>query len=90
MSYLRHLRTLHHAPRHGERRAEQQARALQRCRRGQHSMHNTLVAGEQLCTTCGLRTYCPLCIPAYRSQYPLSRAHAFLCAMHRRQEGGNQ
>lgn len=90
MSYLRSLRSLRTPPcitHHGRSCAEQHARALERCRMGRHTMRDTLATGEQRCTTCGFITYCPLCIPTYRIQHPTSRAHAFLRAMHRSQEG---
>jgi hypothetical protein len=50
------------------------------CKQGHHAWTPTFCTGEFLCTICGARAYCPVCVSADPSM-TLS-----LCAIHRKEQ----
>ena len=45
-----------------ERKARQREQALEACQHGRHTLTATFRPGEQMCTVCGLISYCPDCL----------------------------
>lgn len=70
-----------------ERRRIALEEARANCRRGVHTMQALLRPNEEVCTICGLWTYCPVCLDAVSEPAPRSlRAHPVLCRAHQPQE----
>jgi hypothetical protein len=51
------------------------------CQQGYHTWTPTFCQGEFLCQLCGVRAYCPECVPVQPSMKWLHR-----CSPHRKQE----
>lgn len=52
------------------------------CRQGQHRWHPTFLSGQVICTVCGARGACPVCLPGR----PDPRIHLVYCHTHRPEE----
>ena len=56
-------------------------KALANCAQDWHQWHPTFALGEKVCTVCGAKAYCPVCV----SKPPGTNAKLITCALHRRE-----
>lgn len=73
-------------PTAAEQRAIARQKALEQCRKGQHTSTPTFRPGETVCTTCGLVVYCPDCLHESHLQVPQVHAYPVVCLPHKKAE----
>lgn len=61
-------------------------KALELCKKGEHTNSPTFRPGETVCTACGMVVYCPACLDENHLQVPLVHAYPLLCAAHKNVE----
>ncbi len=67
-----------------EQRARAREQALEQCEKGNHTKTPTFRPGEQICTSCGLVVYCPVCLDRQNLQVAAQRrTFPLLCETHR-------
>jgi len=69
-----------------EQRATTRAKALEQCRKGNHTTTATFRPGETVCTTCGMVVYCPTCLNENHLQPPFVHAYPVICQTHKNAE----
>ncbi len=73
-------------PTAAEQRATTRAKALEQCRKGNHTTTATFRSGETACTTCGMVVYCPTCLNENHLQPPQAYAYPIVCQTHKNAE----
>jgi len=73
-------------PTAAEQRATARAKALEQCKKGNHTTTATFRPGETVCTTCGMVVYCPNCLNDNHLQVPQVHAYPIVCQTHKKAE----
>ncbi len=78
--------TTHKRPTASEKREAAHAKALEQCKKGNHTTTPTFRPSETVCTTCGLVLFCPDCLHENHLQVPQVHAYPVLCPPHKKAE----